>query len=116
VVVAGAVPLATNGTEVAQVEPTMQRQTVETSAQLAAVSKLASTADGISAKEAVAVAVGHVGDKVVDIERDYEFGGRVWHVEVVHQRQEIEVDVVARDGKVLRVEREARDGDDRYED
>jgi len=37
-------------------------------------------------------------------------------VEVVHQRQEIEVDVVARDGKVLRVEREARDGDDRYED
>ncbi|MFO7193669.1 MAG: PepSY domain-containing protein [Thermocrispum agreste] len=107
--------MATNGTEVAQVEPTMQRQTVETSAQLAAVSKLASTADGISAKEAVAVAVGHVGQGG-DIERDYELGGRVWHVEVVHQRQEIEVDVVARDGKVLRVEREARDGDDRYED
>ena len=81
-----------------------------------------SPADGqaITAEQASVIAVDHIGGgTAVDIERESEHGRTVWDVEVVHDRQEIEVHVDAVTGEVTRIDRDDRDDrhdDDRYDD
>lgn len=76
----------------------------------------------LSADEAAAVAVRHVGGgRAVDIEREFEHGRSEWEVEVVKSGREIEVRVDASTGTVTRVERDDRDDrfddrDDRFQD
>ncbi|MDG4832090.1 PepSY domain-containing protein [Solwaraspora sp. WMMD1047] len=69
---------------------------------------------GIGHDRAVEIALAEAGGGRVDeIERETEHGRQVWSVEIVNGDTEVEVDVDAETGEIVKAEREPADDDDK---
>ncbi len=65
----------------------------------------------ISVEQATQIATNHVNGKVKSVERDSEDGMRIYEVELMTSHGEVEVDIHAYTGEILKV-----DYDDKYDD